>query len=207
MEVKAIPKNTYINLSTEKKQRIIEASLNEFALRSYEEVKISNIIKEAKIARGSFYQYFIDKADLYEYIFDLIAKEKMIFLGDILPNTNDLPFLEIFHILYRKGVEFAYSNPRYMEIGKHLFNLKGEMYDRLIGDGLKIAKQYYIGYIENDKLKGRIRDDVDSDVFADLVVRSTTNITINEMDGNDVDLERILLRVDSLINILKKGIE
>ena len=40
---------------------IIDAAINEFSLRSYDEAKISNIIRDSKIPRGSLYQYFIDK--------------------------------------------------------------------------------------------------------------------------------------------------
>ena len=72
-----IPKKTFYNLDSEKQQRITSAALNEFALRSYEEANLSNIIKEAKIPRGSFYQYFEDKLDLYKHIFEYIKDKKI----------------------------------------------------------------------------------------------------------------------------------
>lgn len=59
---------TFLNLKEEKKQRIIQAALNEFSLRSFNEASITNIVKDANISRGSFYQYFGSKENLYEYL-------------------------------------------------------------------------------------------------------------------------------------------
>ena len=59
-------KNTFYNLPEEKRQRITDAIFNEFSGSSGERVSINNIIKNANISRGSFYQYFDDKVDLVE---------------------------------------------------------------------------------------------------------------------------------------------
>ncbi len=61
-------KKTFYNLPEEKRQRIIEAIMKEFASSSTEKVSINRIIKEANISRGSFYQYFDDKVDLVEVL-------------------------------------------------------------------------------------------------------------------------------------------
>ena len=53
-------KSTFYNLPEEKRQRITDAIFNEFAGSSGERVSINNIIKNANISRGSFYQYFDD---------------------------------------------------------------------------------------------------------------------------------------------------
>jgi len=88
-----------------------------------------------------------------------------------------------------------------------MFNLKGDMFDELVGNGLKLAKEYYVRYLERDKLKGRIRKDMDSSVFADIVIQLTTNIAIEGFLENEIDLENMVKKVDNLINIFRKGIE
>lgn len=203
-----MPTATFHNLDDEKKQRIIDASFKEFAKMPYDLVKLSAIIKNSRIPRGSFYQYFKDKKDLYVYLFDLISIKKLEYMGDILPNPEKTPFLELFRILYQRGLEFAIENPIYYKAFKYLFDTRGLIYNELVGDGLEVAKEFYISYVETDKKLGRIRHDIDSALLADLFISATTNIAFDELSKNDkIDKVKMLQRIDSLIQILKKGIE
>lgn len=59
-----MPKETFLNLPEKKKEKIIEAAKNEFKRVSLEQASIKNIVENAEIARGSFYQYFESKEDL-----------------------------------------------------------------------------------------------------------------------------------------------
>ncbi len=61
-------KSTFYNLPEAKKQRVIEAIVDEFAAENTNRVSINNIIRKAEISRGSFYQYFDDKMDLAEVL-------------------------------------------------------------------------------------------------------------------------------------------
>lgn len=61
-------KKTFYNLPEEKRQRIINAIMQEFSNAATEKVSINRIVKAANISRGSFYQYFDDKVDLVEVL-------------------------------------------------------------------------------------------------------------------------------------------
>ncbi len=63
-----MPKDTFLKLSKEKQKKVIDAAKQEFARVPIEEVSIKNIVEQAGIARGSFYQYFESKEDLLIYI-------------------------------------------------------------------------------------------------------------------------------------------
>lgn len=63
-----MPTNTFFNLPAEKKNKILKAANKEFARVPLEQASIKNIVEDAEIARGSFYQYFENKQDLFEYI-------------------------------------------------------------------------------------------------------------------------------------------
>ena len=63
-----MPKETFYNLSEEKRQRIFQAAVSEFASHKFSEASLNRIVKAAKIPWGSFYQYFEDKEDLYLYV-------------------------------------------------------------------------------------------------------------------------------------------
>ncbi len=202
-----MPKETFINLDKDKKHRIIEAALDEFAEHTFNEAKLSRIIKASKIPRGSFYQYFEDKYDLYKYLFDIMAQKKLEFMKDLLPNPEKMPFVELFEELYTRGVVFAKSDPRFIRLSKNLMTNQVIM-DKILGDNLQIAKDFYINYIETDKSLGRIRQDIDTEFLADFVVQSTTNIAFNEVsNNNDLDVDRMFNRIKNIMSILKKGIE
>lgn len=72
-----MPKETFFHLTDEKKQRIMKAAEREFARMPLKDASISNIIKDAGIPRGSFYQYFEDKEDLYYYYFNNMRKSSI----------------------------------------------------------------------------------------------------------------------------------
>ena len=78
-----MPTSTFFNLPEEKKQKILKAANKEFARVPIEQVSIKNIVEDAEIARGSFYQYFEDKQDLFEYI--MTSK-----VGDMQKNLLDM---------------------------------------------------------------------------------------------------------------------
>ena len=63
-----MPRESFNNLSQEKKNRIFSAAKIEFIRHPYEEVSINRVIKNAKISRGSFYLYFENKEDLYYFV-------------------------------------------------------------------------------------------------------------------------------------------
>ena len=78
-----MPTNTFFNLPEEKKNKILKSANKEFARVPIEQVSIKNIVEDAEIARGSFYQYFKDKQDLFEYI--MTSK-----VGDMQKNLLDM---------------------------------------------------------------------------------------------------------------------
>ncbi len=58
-----------------KTKRLIEAARIEFSRVPLKEASIANIVKLADIPRGSFYQYFEDKEDLYFYYFETMRRD------------------------------------------------------------------------------------------------------------------------------------
>ncbi len=63
-----MPKSTFYRLPQEKRERIISAAREEFFRVPFAEASINKIIKNAEIPRGSFYQYFDDKQDVFQCV-------------------------------------------------------------------------------------------------------------------------------------------
>lgn len=58
---------TFLNLPAEKRDRIVESAREEFSSQEYEKTNINRIVQNAGIPKGSFYQYFDSKEDLFAY--------------------------------------------------------------------------------------------------------------------------------------------
>lgn len=65
-----MPQEAFANLKPEKKQRLINAAIREFSEKPYERASVFDIAKNADISRSSFYYYFTDKEDVYNYILE-----------------------------------------------------------------------------------------------------------------------------------------
>lgn len=70
-----MPTNTFFSLPEAKKRRLMNVCWEEFSCHAYEDVSINQIVRRARIPRGSFYQYFTDKEDLFLYLLSRIPEE------------------------------------------------------------------------------------------------------------------------------------
>ncbi len=61
-------KETFLRLPQEKRTRFLDAAWEEFTRVSFADVSINQIVRRAGVPRGSFYQYFEDKEDLFSYL-------------------------------------------------------------------------------------------------------------------------------------------
>lgn len=84
-----MPKDLFFTLAKDKQSRIIEAAIGEFSKEIYQDASINQIIKEAEISRGSFYQYFEDKDDLFFYILENIIQFALSSVADNIVTMED----------------------------------------------------------------------------------------------------------------------
>ncbi|HYE80843.1 MAG TPA: TetR/AcrR family transcriptional regulator [Clostridia bacterium] len=61
-------------MDQEKRERIINAALKEFARNGYDKASTNEIIKEAGISKGSLFNYFNSKRDLYLFLIDYVVE-------------------------------------------------------------------------------------------------------------------------------------
>lgn len=64
--------DTFLRLPEEKRNRFLQAAWEEFTTASFAEASINQIVRIARVPRGSFYQYFLDKWDLFSDLMGLI---------------------------------------------------------------------------------------------------------------------------------------
>lgn len=99
-----MPTNTFFNLPAEKKHEILKAANKEFARVPLEQASIKNIVEDAEIARGSFYQYFENKQDLFDYIMTSKTGDMEKNLMEMIKNENG-NIINIFINMYDHLIE------------------------------------------------------------------------------------------------------
>lgn len=73
---------------TDKRQRILDATIREFAEKGYAKASTNSIVKEAGIAKGLLFHYFGTKKDLYLHALDHCIG---FYVDYFLENMGDLP--------------------------------------------------------------------------------------------------------------------
>lgn len=208
-----MPNTAFFNLSEDKRNLIISVSIDEFASANYDTASINQICKKSNIAKGSFYQYFTDKLDLYIYIMTLAIEEKVNFFTTILENFKTLTLLEQIRLLFIKGIEFAKKNPQYAALGEQFLKESNEHAKQaVIKEGEKRSDIIFAQMIDYAKLKGEINSEVDT--LALSMMLQSLNKTVNEYilnkygGTNHINFsEDTNELVDSLLNIIFNGIK
>ncbi len=207
-----MPQDTFFNLPEDKRNLIISSAVDEFSKAGYNTASINQICKKSNIAKGSFYQYFKDKLDLYVYIMTLAIKEKVNFFSTAITESHDLTFIEQFRLLFLKAIEFAKKHPQYAALGEQFSKENDESAkSAVIKEGDKQSEVLFIQMIENAKTKGEIDSSVDS-LALSMLLQSLTGAVNKYMlnkfgnigyEYNEDDVNNF---VDSLLHILFNGI-
>jgi AcrR family transcriptional regulator len=71
---KWLPKE-HFNMGEETKESLIEAAIKLFEEQGYHSTKVSDIVREAGVAQGTFYLYFKSKEDMFRYIAETCLDE------------------------------------------------------------------------------------------------------------------------------------
>lgn len=204
-----MPKETFINLPEEKKERIMKAAVEEFYQYSYDKSSINRIVLAAGISKGSFYQYFEDKKDLYKYMFTRIGQEKVKYLSPAIQNPFQHSFFQVMREMFASGLAFANENPVYSQIGIRLLQDKQHMiYKEVIGVNEAVAIDIYKQLLLHGIKSGELRQDIDTDFVARLLYNMSAYITIEDLGDSLEDVGNQLLdNLDKLMDLMANGIQ
>lgn len=79
---------TFLRLPEEKRRRFLDAAWGEFTRVKFADTSINQIVRNAGIPRGSFYQYFAGKEDLFYYLLGDIQAQAVRVLREVLDRTD-----------------------------------------------------------------------------------------------------------------------
>ena len=209
-----VPKETFFNLPESKRRLVEKTAISEFTEYGYDKASITRIVNKCKIAKGSFYQYFNDKKDLYLYLFNRIGEKKVKALAPVIQNRDQYDFFTFIRELFLEGIKFAAANPEFTLMGEWLYKNKNHpIYNELIKQGMENAQGMYTDFLKSAISKGEIRDNIDlkfiSHAVSSLSV-STMEYYFQDRIGKKGGIlnfdEGMMDTIDLLIDLLRYGI-
>jgi len=129
-----MPKQTFLNLPQEKRETIINAAVEEFAEYGLENASTNRIVKNSGIAKGSFYQYFEDKQDVFMHLLDVVEQMEMEFFKDRHPPSNNMDTFQYFRWMVKTGMEFGLAHPRISKPPGAYYSAKVFIMEKILKD-------------------------------------------------------------------------
>ena len=208
-----MPKKTFLRLDEDKKERIIRAAISEFHTNGFEKAKIETIADNAGVAKGSIYQYFEDKKELFLYS---VTWSMEYFMKEIDKHTP-LKEMDVFDYLLKDGRErfemVKHENTLMMFYQDIVSGEFGELTKTINEEIWRIGDEYIHQLIAVGKRKGTIRPDLDDRMLALFYKGVTSQLdeyVFGEMIKYNFELsesiyEEIEATIEKMIVLLKKG--
>jgi len=170
-----MPTSTFFNLPAQKREQITTIAIAEFAAHDYRSASVSHIVAEAGIAKGSFYQYFSGKKDLYGYLLDLLVEKKSEFFSLDRPDPQHVGIFTYLRWIAEIGVQFEQAYPELSRVGYRAFYL-GEYPPGFRERYNQTASAFYSQLVELGKRQGDIAPTIDTDLAAFLFNTILSNL-------------------------------
>lgn len=217
-----MPKQTFFNLPAEKRERLIERALVEFASHSYSDASLSGILADVGIAKGSLYQYFDGKLDLYRWLLlDEVPRRKRAAVAEHAANPS-LTLRERLVALVLGGAELMLREPALHGVARSVGHPTSDPSLRAVHrEARALGRDEMRAYLERAQEQGELRGDLDLDLFTQvlgLVLGQGLPTLVGQALGVELDdllrepertrrRSRVKLRaiVDATVDLLLQG--
>lgn len=152
----------------EKRNRIIEAAMNEFAVFGYRNANTNKIARNAGISVGSLFQYFENKEDLFLTTIKYIATEMKIALELIMTGEEDIMVKveKLLRTLMKHSREHTNMLRLYQEMAAQS---NSQMIREIVTEIEALTANLYRELIQKAQLHKHARSDCDPGMFAFLL--------------------------------------
>ena len=163
-----MPKATFTHLPDEKRERILRTATRLFAERGFNRTDMDEIAKRSGVAKGSLYNYFRSKDDLFLYVCrDAIARSRKATWGEVQDHWD---IYEVVDHIFRSHVRFEFSNPEYHRL---LLNFSSARMDRF-ADQLALESEQHTSrrlkrLLSEGIRQGIVRRDLDVSMTAFMI--------------------------------------
>ena len=157
-------------LEPEKKERIINAALDEIAQKGFKKASTNTIIKQAGISKGMLFYYFGSKEELFDFLCEYtIEFAKREYVGKFASQLKTRDFIERCRSLAEKKSEVLSNYPKIIKFYESFFIPGNEVYFSKYSDTIQ-------------EIQGSVRsglyDDIDYSLFREGIAPEKTLIYI-----------------------------
>lgn len=207
-----MPKQTFLNLPDEKRNAFIEIALDEFSNKDYNSASISKIVEKAGIAKGSLYQYFEDKKDLFLYLLDLSNQIMLAHIQQTPPPDPHASFFETLRWQMSATVAAAYKYPVHSRLARRAYTASLPFQDEVFGKAKEVRDSHFQALIAQAQSSGQLDPDLDPAVVNFMVQGLTNNIgpflqdKFGDRDDDWFELPEVKQVFDQVIQALENGL-
>jgi AcrR family transcriptional regulator len=208
-------RTTFLNLPSEKQERVVAAALGEFADKGYQQASLNTMVAASGIAKGSIYQYFKDKQSLFLYIFEVAIGVVRRTLLRVKEDTREEDFFVRLEKSLLAGMNFIQRHPRvYGLYLKIMYDQQVPRRPELLQAVRRFAAEYLGSLVRQGLARGELRADLSQesaifvldallDRFLQAVALPSFDVTLG-LDQAGPEERRA--RVEELVNLLKAGL-
>jgi len=198
-------KSTFFNLPAEKRQHIFHQALAEFARHPYEQASLSEIVSSAGIAKGSMYQYFAGKKDLYNFVLNQVYQHKREYLQSVWAQRDDLDFFGLISLYYKQSWHFAREFPEYHRVTVNFWDSRDATLREEILREKQVRITEFTDLLEQGCQTGVLSPDIDKEA-AYFAYHGVARALIDNFLSPDVNTESHEAFINSVLAILEQGL-
>ncbi len=107
-----MPTVTWARVDPARRAAVIEAAEDEFGAHGFSRGSLNVIARRAGVAKGSLFQYFADKRDLYAFITDVASQRVRAYMEDLIREVDpSRPFFEFLTDMLDGWVAYYAEHP------------------------------------------------------------------------------------------------
>jgi len=195
-----MPKQTFYDLCEEKKARIIDMALEEFSSKTFSQASLNRIIKSAGIPKGSFYQYFENKEDLYLYLIEMASDESKKLHDSINDTDPDATAFDVMIRITELSFRQANIDQRYTTLALLILLDDSEFIKQIRNRAASDRKA--VAMLERDKERGLISSETNCELVASII----SAFSLLQLRKSGSDTEKYLQSLREAMKIIKKGV-
>ena len=205
--------NKFENLQEEKKKKILDVVIEEFAVKGYDKASTNSIVNKAGISKGILFHYFGNKKNLFLYTFDYCITN----LIDKYYSLKEVESEDIFERFMRISIRKMKIIQEEPVMNKLVFSAISNMPESLEQELTERYNTYCSKYLPEffEKIDtSKFRKEIDSQKAIELVmlcmdglsskyIQKYKNIPVDEVFNN---IEEIMEDFNKYLEIFKFGI-